>query len=159
MGDDDRFKLELPASQLEILAPVSTDVSVVGAGLLSAARGGRHARGLVRLASAGVHPFSSGVGALNGLDRYRHTFEEYGSVASRQLVCALQVHVAVGGAERALAVYNAARELSPAAGRAGRERSAVRRARHGPRIGAPQAVGPASAPGRSAGDRQLGEPG
>jgi carboxylate-amine ligase len=114
VGEDDRFKLELPASQLEILSPVSTDVSAVGAGLARARRAAAdHARGLVKLASAGVHPFSSGVGALNGLDRYRHTFEEYGSVASRQLVCALQVHVAVGGAERALAVYNEARGYLP----------------------------------------------
>jgi carboxylate-amine ligase len=68
---------------------------------------------LVTLASAGVHPFSSGVGELNQLDRYRQTFEEYGAVASRQLVCALQVHVAVGGADRSLAVYNAARSYLP----------------------------------------------
>jgi glutamate---cysteine ligase / carboxylate-amine ligase len=114
MGGDERFKLELPASHLEILAPVSIDVSVVGAGLLEARRAAAaYADGLVKLASAGVHPFSSGVGKLNRLDRYRHTFEEYGSVASRQLVCALQVHVAVGGAERALAVYNAARDYLP----------------------------------------------
>ncbi len=114
IGDDERFKLELPASQLEILAPVSTDVSVVGAGLLDARQAAvAAADGLAVLASAGVHPFSSGVGELNRLDRYRQTLEEYGTVAARQLVCALQVHVAVGGAERALAVYNAARSYLP----------------------------------------------
>ncbi len=114
LDGDERFKLELPASQLEILAPVSTDVSVVGEGLLRARRAAAaRADGLAILASAGVHPFSSGVGELNRLERYRHTFEEYGAVASRQLVCALQVHVAVGGAERTLAVYNAARAYLP----------------------------------------------
>jgi carboxylate-amine ligase len=114
MDGDERFKLELPASQLEILAPISTDVSEVGQGLLEARRAAAaHAEGLVSLASAGVHPFSSGVGELNRLERYRQTFEEYGSVASRQLVCALQVHVAVGGADRALAVYNTARAYLP----------------------------------------------
>jgi carboxylate-amine ligase len=114
MDGDERFKLELPASQLEILSPISTSVSEVGGGLLEARRvAAAHANGLVTLASAGVHPFSSGVGELNRLDRYQQTFEEYGSVASRQLVCALQVHVAVGGAERALAVYNAARAYLP----------------------------------------------
>lgn len=114
LNGDERFKLELPASQLEILAPVSTDVSVVGAGLLEARRAAAaHADGLVKLASAGVHPFSSGVGELNELDRYRQTSEEYGAIASRQLVCALQVHVAVGGAERSLAVYNAVRGYLP----------------------------------------------
>lgn len=114
MGGDERFKLELPASQLEILAPVSRDVSVVANGLLAARRAAAgHADGLVKLASAGAHPFSPGVGELNRLDRYRQTFDEYGAVASRQLVCALQVHVAVGGAERALAVYNAVRNQLP----------------------------------------------
>ena len=114
MDGDVRFKLELPASQLEILAPISTDVSVVGEGLLQARRAAAaHADGLATLASAGVHPFSSGVGELNHLDRYRQTLEEYGTVASLQLVCALQVHVAVGGADRALAVYNAARSYLP----------------------------------------------
>ena len=34
-------------------------------------------------------------------------------MARRQLVCALQVHVAVGGADRTLAVYNALREHLP----------------------------------------------
>jgi len=111
---DTRFKLELPASQLEILAPISTDVSEVGEGLLQARRAAaEHADGLAILASAGVHPFSSGIGELNRLDRYRQTFDEYGTVASRQLVCALQIHVAVGGANRALAVYNAARSYLP----------------------------------------------
>jgi carboxylate-amine ligase len=38
---------------------------------------------------------------------------EYGGIARRQLVCAFQVHVAVGDAERALAVYNAARSYLP----------------------------------------------
>ena len=35
-------------------------------------------------------------------------------MARRQLVCALQVHVAVGGADRSLAVYNALRPWLPA---------------------------------------------
>ena len=38
---------------------------------------------------------------------------EYGAVAELQGVCALQVHVAVGGADRALAVYNALRSHLP----------------------------------------------
>jgi carboxylate-amine ligase len=39
--------------------------------------------------------------------------DEYGPAARRQLVCALQVHVAVGGSERTLAVYNGLREQLP----------------------------------------------
>jgi carboxylate-amine ligase len=69
--------------------------------------------GLVRLGAAGVHPSSPGVGELNGLERYERTIEEYGARAERQLVCALQVHVSIGDADAALAVYNAARSYLP----------------------------------------------
>jgi carboxylate-amine ligase len=52
---------------------------------------------------------------LNRGDRYDLTAAEYGRIARRQLVCALQVHVAVGGADRSLAVYNALRSYLPEA--------------------------------------------
>jgi glutamate---cysteine ligase / carboxylate-amine ligase len=113
-GDGDPFKLELPAAQLEIVSPVSVEVEELGDALLRARRtAADHARGLATLATAGVHPFSSGIGELNRLPRYRHTLREYGAIATRQLVCALQVHVAVGDAAAALAVYNAARSYLP----------------------------------------------
>jgi carboxylate-amine ligase len=47
------------------------------------------------------------------MPRYHQTIREYGPVAERQLVCAFQVHVSVAGADRALAVYNAARSYLP----------------------------------------------
>ncbi len=114
LGDDARFKLELPASQLEIVTPPLAAVPAAAAHLLAARRElSRRTKGIVCLAAAGVHPFSSGVGELNELPRYRHTLEHYRPVARRQLVCAFQVHVAVGDADRALAVYNAARPYLP----------------------------------------------
>jgi carboxylate-amine ligase len=73
----------------------------------------KRTEGLVRLAAAGVHPFSAGSGELNSLPRYEATIAEFGAIARRQLVCALQVHVSVGDADRALAVYNAARSYLP----------------------------------------------
>lgn len=114
LGDDPRFKLELPASQIELVTPSSVDVTEVATALLHA----RHALaeqtgGVARLAAAGAHPFSAGVGELNPLPRYEHVIREYGGVAARQLVCALQVHVSVGDADRALAVYNGARSYLP----------------------------------------------
>lgn len=111
---DGRFKLELPSSQLEILTPPMSTVPEA-AGRLMAARSelARCAEGLARPAGAGVHPFSPGSGQLNELPRYRHTLTEYGPLAHRQLVCAFQVHVSVGSAELALAVYNAARAYLP----------------------------------------------
>lgn len=114
LGSDKRFKLELPASQLEIVTPVSAQLPPLGDALLQARQAAaRCGEGLACLASAGVHPFSPGAGELNQLPRYAHTVTEYGQVAARQLVCALQVHVAVGDADRALAVYNAARSYLP----------------------------------------------
>ncbi len=108
------FKLELPASQLEIAPAPRRGVEELAAELLVLRRTAQsRAEGLAELATAGVHPLSRGVGALNRLPRYRGTFAQYGAVAARQLVCALQVHVAVGEAERALAVYNAARSYLP----------------------------------------------
>ena len=114
LGEDGRFKLELPGSQLEIITSPTPDVADAQVQLL----GGRErlaarAEGLVRLACSGVPPHSSGVGELNQLPRYAPTIEEYGPIAKRQLVCALQVHVAVGNAELAISVYNAVRAWLP----------------------------------------------
>jgi glutamate---cysteine ligase / carboxylate-amine ligase len=117
LGGDPRFKLELPASQLEIVTPPVVNISEAAAALLEGRRVlAEAAHGLARLAAAGVHPFSSGVGELNHLPRYERTIRDYGPSARRQLVCALQVHVAVAGADRALAVYNAARAYLPLLG-------------------------------------------
>lgn len=114
LAHEDTFKLELPAAQLEIVTPPRASVEDAAALLLARRRELERALGdRARLASSGVHPTSAGLGELNRMERYEHTITEYASVARRQLVCALQVHVAVGGAERALAVYNAARSYLP----------------------------------------------
>ncbi len=60
-----------------------------------------------------MHPFAAPLGELNGGERYDLTADEYGDIARSQLVCALQVHVAVGGADRTLAVYNGLRPWLP----------------------------------------------
>lgn len=111
---DPRFKPEMPASQIEILTAAHERLSDVVAELAAGRRAlADSTRGEVKLAAAGVSPLGSGVGELNRLPRYEAIEREYGLVARRQLVCALQVHVAVGDAERALAVYNAARAYLP----------------------------------------------
>lgn len=114
LDGDRRFKLELPASQVEILTtphPTATDAAAA----LMAARGDLAARldAAVRIAGAGVSPLGPGRGELNQLPRYERIRQEYGPIAERQLVCALQVHVGVPGSERALAVYNHARAYLP----------------------------------------------
>jgi carboxylate-amine ligase len=114
LGGDPRFKRELPAAQLEIAtAPAATAMDALAQ--LAAARRDlvAAAAGLVLPAAVGVHPFAAAEGALNVGDRYEAIVAEYGSIAHRQLVASLQVHVAVGGAERTLAVYGALRGLLP----------------------------------------------
>jgi carboxylate-amine ligase len=112
---DPRAKVELPAAQLELSLPPAPTVSAAVAGLAAGRRDlAAAAAPFGRLAAAGVHPFASPLGELSPDDRYASTRREYGEMARRQLVCALQVHVAVGGAERSLAVYNALRPWLPA---------------------------------------------
>ena len=91
---DPRFKSELPASQLEIItAPTSSAEEALAS--LAAGRQGLAdaARGEARPAAAGVHPFSPAMGELGSSERYEHIRNEYGGIARRQLVAALQVHV------------------------------------------------------------------
>jgi glutamate---cysteine ligase / carboxylate-amine ligase len=114
LGGDSRFKLEMPAGQLEIALPPARSAAGLAAGLAAARRDlAAAADGLALLGGAGLHPFAAGEGMLNGGARYDGIAREYGTVARRQLVCALQVHVAVGGADRTLAVYNALRTHLP----------------------------------------------
>jgi glutamate---cysteine ligase / carboxylate-amine ligase len=111
---DDRVKLELPAAQLELSLPPVHTVPEAAAALAAGRRDlAVAAAPFGRLAAAGVHPFAGGIGVLNPGPRYEKTETEYGEMARRQLVCALQVHVAVGGADRSLAVYNGLRPWLP----------------------------------------------
>ena len=114
LDDAATFKLELPASQLEIVTTPAHDVPTAMRELADGrARLLAAADGIARPAAAAVHPFSAPEGELNDHPRYRRTVREYGRVAHRQLVCALQVHVAVGDADRTLAVHNGLRSYLP----------------------------------------------
>jgi glutamate---cysteine ligase / carboxylate-amine ligase len=109
LPDDPRFKLELPAAQLEIVSPPVANAREAARFLADA----RADLSGARFACAGVHPFAAAEGVLNAAERYRWVQERYGRIACRQLVFGLQVHVAVRGAGRALAVYNALRSYLP----------------------------------------------
>jgi carboxylate-amine ligase len=112
-GEDARIKPELPACQVELATTVhdSVTAAVDELGelrtLLSTACGEE-----VRPAAAAVHPLV-GRTPVAQADRARALVERYGEVAQRQLVGALQVHVAVGGADATLAVHNALRGHLP----------------------------------------------
>jgi carboxylate-amine ligase len=66
-----------------------------------------------RVLACGTHPFSTTWGEVTRGDRYRQIADEYTWAAQRSLACGLHVHVAVAGADRALAVYNALRSYLP----------------------------------------------
>ena len=114
LGGDPRFKLELPAAQLEIVTAPHATVAEAAAELARArAELAAAAAPRFRLAGAGAHPFAAGTGPLNAGPRYEAIEAEYAAVARRQLVFGLHVHVAVRGADRALGVYNALRSYLP----------------------------------------------
>jgi len=100
-GLDGRFKLEMPAAQLEIVtAPHPTVAAAAEELARSRADLAAAVEGRFRLAGAGAHPFASGSGPLNPGPRYEAIGAEYASVARRQLVFGLHVHVAIRGADR-----------------------------------------------------------
>lgn len=114
LDGDARVKLELPAAQLELV--VGPEASVPAAvAELGSARGAlaRALAGEARLACAGLHPFAAVEGSPTPGAYYERTLEQYGFVARRQLVFALQVHVAVRGADRAIGVYEGLRRHLP----------------------------------------------
>jgi glutamate---cysteine ligase / carboxylate-amine ligase len=111
---DKRFKLELPAAQLEILTAPAASVAQAARALAAA----RHELAAAaapqwRLAGGGAHPFAATAGPLNPGERYDALIAEYGPVARRQLVFGMHVHVAIGDAARAVAVHDALRGYLP----------------------------------------------
>jgi carboxylate-amine ligase len=111
---DPRIKLELPAAQVELMTSPHPTVAGAVAELADARRAlAQAADGLARPIAAAAHPTADPEGSLNTGERYDEIAGEHASVARRQLVGSLQVHVAVGGADRTLAVYNALRGHLP----------------------------------------------
>jgi carboxylate-amine ligase len=114
-GEDAPFKLEMPATQVEIAGAPAATVEEAVAGLAAgrrrlAALAAEHG---LRPACMAVHPFAAAEAPLNDAARYAAIEAAYGTAARRQLVSALHVHVRVAGADRALAVYNALRHHLP----------------------------------------------
>ena len=114
LGGDERFKLEFPAAQVEIVTEPAAHAGEAARQLAAARRDLAARAGHLALpAGTGLHPFADRDGELNRGERYERTMRLYGPVAARQQLCALQVHVAVRGADRALAVHNALRAHLP----------------------------------------------
>ncbi|HEX2235397.1 MAG TPA: glutamate-cysteine ligase family protein, partial [Actinomycetota bacterium] len=116
-GDDSPYRKELRATQLEIVSPVCSTATEASAALAAAReRLATTLTGSVRLLASGTHPTSTDWGAVTADERYEMLADEYEWATRRSVMCGLHVHVAVGGAERTLAVYNALRSYLPEIG-------------------------------------------
>jgi glutamate---cysteine ligase / carboxylate-amine ligase len=111
--DDPRFTLELASAQVEhVTAPfadldeVARHLPAARADLLAATPGRAYA-------SAGAHPLTPAITEVPDLPRYHRSLEVHAWATRQQLVSALQVHVAVGDADVALAVHDALRSHLP----------------------------------------------
>jgi glutamate---cysteine ligase / carboxylate-amine ligase len=114
LAGDTRFKPELIAAQIETVTPPRRTVADA-AKVLRSARSDLLAalEGHALAAGAGVHPFTAALGELHGAARYHELATEFASIARRQLVFGLHVHVALGDADRAVAVHDALRSYLP----------------------------------------------
>jgi carboxylate-amine ligase len=111
---DRRLAGELRSAQVEAVSPVCVSVADVARELASIRR--LVARGLgpdVLVVGTGTHPLTRDPGPISSAQRYRRIAEENPWAARHVLTCGLHVHVAVSGADRALAVYNALRSYLP----------------------------------------------
>ena len=112
--DGVRFKRELSPSQVEVVTGVCETTSQAVAEL-GAARGLliEHLAGR-RIAGLGTHPFATPWDGISSGQRYAEILHEQ-QLGARlgRLAAGLHIHVAVAGADRALAVYNALRGVTP----------------------------------------------
>jgi glutamate---cysteine ligase / carboxylate-amine ligase len=114
LGGDGRFTRELRDGQLEIVTPVAGNAHAAGLHLAQARLDLQSALdGRIRVAVAGTHPFSMEWGNVANEARYEMIAEEFAWAALGNVPCGIHVHVGIGGPERALAVFNAARSYLP----------------------------------------------
>jgi carboxylate-amine ligase len=105
-----RVRPELMQSVLEIATPVCHTAGDVRRELvkLRSFVGEMAGDKGMKFASAGTHPFSLFERQrITARDRYRHLVDQMQYIARRELIFGLHVHVAVDGADKAIAVVNA----------------------------------------------------
>ncbi len=111
---DRRVVPELRSTQIELVTPVCLTARDVRRSLADL-RSSLHRRlsGNVAFIAAGAHPIAIDPGPLSERPRYQQIGRDCPWAEAITLTCGLHVHVAVPGAERALAVYNALRSYLP----------------------------------------------
>src|SRR3954452_16487224 len=114
LGDHVSLRPELPAAQVETASPVCDSIAQAAETLAaSRSRLAAGVAGWARLAGSGTHAFAAPHGVLRTDPKYDAMKAEFPWVLPQQLVFGLHVHVAVRGADRALAVLNAMRSFLP----------------------------------------------
>jgi len=114
LGPDTRFKPELRAAQVELVTPVCGSVPDACLELATARATLVEAAGArVRLLAMGTHPASVAPIEITRRPRYSALARDNPWFIRCGLPSALHVHVGVGCADEALAVYNAARSYLP----------------------------------------------
>ncbi len=113
-GGDPRFVAELKESQLELVTrphraagPLARELAALRLRALALLEGE------ALIVASGTHPFSTRWDDLAQGDRYAAIAHEYGWAVQGSVPAGLHVHVAVAGADRALALYNALRGYLP----------------------------------------------
>jgi glutamate---cysteine ligase / carboxylate-amine ligase len=113
VGGDSRVAPELRACMIELITPVCLSVGDVARELASArALVAERLRGTALLVGVGTHP-TAAPGSITSLPRYAELAADNPWSTAWMLSCGLHVHVAIGGADRTLAVYNALRSYLP----------------------------------------------
>lgn len=111
---DPRIVSELLQCQIEGISPICVSVAGVVHELAAIRRLlASRLDGLALPVAVGAHPWALDPGPTTDAPRYDRISLAHPLAARKMLVCGLHVHVAVGGAERALAVYNAMRSYLP----------------------------------------------
>ena len=114
LGGRVSLRTELPAAQVETASPVCDSIEAAAWALNDGRRElGAGVEGWARLAGSGTHPFAAPEGALRDDPKYDELKAAFPWALPRQLVFGLHIHVAVRGADRALAVLNAVRSYLP----------------------------------------------
>jgi glutamate---cysteine ligase / carboxylate-amine ligase len=114
---DEAFKPELRASQIETVTPVCTTVDEVGRHLtVSRSRLAQAASEVVRVLAAPVFPGTAYPGPATGKRRYLDILLDSPWASRSLLACGMHVHVAVGDADRAIALHDRLRSYLPLLG-------------------------------------------
>lgn len=115
LGRPDTHRPELWSAQVELTSGVHGSPAGVVTDLAAArARLVEELSGRLRVAGLGTHPLARTASAFQTGDRYAGIVERHALGARLgALASGLHVHVAVAGADRALAVYNAMRAHTP----------------------------------------------